>query len=321
MLMPLGMTILTRAAGPDRVGRVMAVLGIPMLLGPIFGPILGGYMIDSLSWHWIFLINLPIGILAFVYAVMVLPKDDVEPSESFDFVGMLLLSPGLATFLYGVSSIPEAGTVADAEGADLGRHRHPADHRLRPVGAAPPQHPPAGRPAAAEEHELHRRDPGDDAVRDRVLRRQPAVPALLPGGPRRDGAQGRTAAGPAGHRRDADHAGRRLPLRQDRSRQDRDDRHRRDHGRHGDVHPDRCGHAVPLHHQRAVHHGPRHGRHDDADHERGAGHPEREHHRARLDVPEHHPAGRRLHRHGPVLGAADQRVQEQRRDQAGRRGR
>ena len=68
MLMPLGMTILTRAAGPERIGRVMAVLGVPMLLGPIFGPILGGLLIDSLSWHWIFLINLPIGIGAFVYA-------------------------------------------------------------------------------------------------------------------------------------------------------------------------------------------------------------------------------------------------------------
>lgn len=113
MLMPLGMTILTRAAGPDRVGRVMAVLGVPMLLGPIFGPILGGWMIDAFSWHWIFLINLPIGIAAFVYAQVVLPKDDVEPSESFDFVGMLLLSPGLAAFLYGVSSIPEAGTITD----------------------------------------------------------------------------------------------------------------------------------------------------------------------------------------------------------------
>ena len=64
MLMPLGMTILTRAAGPDRVGRVMAIMGIPMLLGPIFGPILGGWLIDSASWHWIFLINLPIGVLA-----------------------------------------------------------------------------------------------------------------------------------------------------------------------------------------------------------------------------------------------------------------
>ncbi|MCW2783177.1 MAG: drug resistance transporter, EmrB/QacA subfamily [Marmoricola sp.] len=111
MLMPLGMTILTRAAGPQRVGRVMAVLGIPMLLGPIFGPILGGWLIDVASWHWIFLINVPIGAVALTYSWFVLPKDSVEPSESFDFVGMLLLSPGLAAFLYGVSSIPGEGTI------------------------------------------------------------------------------------------------------------------------------------------------------------------------------------------------------------------
>ena len=108
MLMPLGMTILTRAAGPERVGRVMAVLGIPMLLGPIFGPILGGWLIDIASWHWIFLINVPIGAIAVAYSWFVLEKDEVSPSETFDFVGMLLLSPGLATLLYGVSSIPAA---------------------------------------------------------------------------------------------------------------------------------------------------------------------------------------------------------------------
>jgi len=115
MLMPLGMTIMTRAAGPHRVGRVMAVLGVPMLLGPIGGPILGGWLIQAASWHWIFLINLPIGIGAFIFAFVVLPKDQSKPSETFDFLGMLLLSPGLASFLYGVSSIPEAGTVADPE--------------------------------------------------------------------------------------------------------------------------------------------------------------------------------------------------------------
>jgi EmrB/QacA subfamily drug resistance transporter len=108
MLMPLGMTILTRAAGPERVGRVMAVLGVPMLLGPIFGPILGGLLIDIASWHWIFLINLPIGIAALAYALRVLPKDDPTPSETFDWWGMIMLSPGLAAFLYGVSSIPAA---------------------------------------------------------------------------------------------------------------------------------------------------------------------------------------------------------------------
>jgi EmrB/QacA subfamily drug resistance transporter len=111
MLMPLGMTILTRAAGPERVGRVMAVLGIPMLLGPIFGPIIGGWLIGAASWHWIFLINLPIGIAALAYAALVLPRDHVEPSESFDWLGMVMLSPGLALFLYGVSTIPEAGGI------------------------------------------------------------------------------------------------------------------------------------------------------------------------------------------------------------------
>ena len=110
MLMPLGMTIMTKAAGPARMGRLMAILGVPMLLGPIFGPILGGWLIENYSWHWIFLINLPIGAAALIYAWRVLPSDRPEPSESFDWVGMALMSPGLALFLYGISSIPGEGT-------------------------------------------------------------------------------------------------------------------------------------------------------------------------------------------------------------------
>ncbi len=115
LLMPLGMTILTRAAGPARMGRLMAILGVPMLLGPIMGPILGGYLIDAVSWHWIFLINLPLGVLALAYAAWALPKDNPQPSESFDILGMLMMSPGLAMFLYGVSSIPGEGTFFSAK--------------------------------------------------------------------------------------------------------------------------------------------------------------------------------------------------------------
>ena len=115
MLMPLGMTIMTKAAGPQRMGRLMAILGIPMLLGPIGGPILGGWLIENQSWHWIFLINLPIGIIALVYAWFALPNDVAHPSETFDWVGMLMLSPGLALFLYGVSSIPGEGTFWSAK--------------------------------------------------------------------------------------------------------------------------------------------------------------------------------------------------------------
>src|SRR5699024_4309799 len=107
-------TILTRAAGPQRIGRMMALLGVPMLLGPICGPILGGWLIDSASWHWIFLVNVPVGALAILAAVIVLPKDETHPGERFDFLGMLLMSPGLALFLFGVSSIPDEGTVESA---------------------------------------------------------------------------------------------------------------------------------------------------------------------------------------------------------------
>jgi EmrB/QacA subfamily drug resistance transporter len=107
MLMPLGMTIMTRAAGPARMGRLMAILGVPMLLGPILGPILGGLLIQQASWHWIFLINVPLGAIALVYAWRVLATDTPEPSESFDFLGMALMSPGLALFLFGVSSLPQ----------------------------------------------------------------------------------------------------------------------------------------------------------------------------------------------------------------------
>ncbi|MEU6643336.1 DHA2 family efflux MFS transporter permease subunit [Saccharomonospora sp. NPDC046836] len=111
MLMPAGMTIMIRAAGPQRVGRVMAVLGVPMLLGPIAGPILGGWLVDSVSWRWIFYINVPIGLVALWAAWRLLPKDEPQPTHRFDFPGMLMLSPGLALLIYGVSEIPVAGGI------------------------------------------------------------------------------------------------------------------------------------------------------------------------------------------------------------------
>ena len=116
MLMPLGMTIMTRAAGPHRMGRLMAILGVPMLLGPILGPILGGWLIQVASWHWIFLINVPLGVIAVVYAWFALARDTAHRSESLDVVGVLLMSPGLALFLFGVSSLP-------AENGDFGATR------------------------------------------------------------------------------------------------------------------------------------------------------------------------------------------------------
>jgi EmrB/QacA subfamily drug resistance transporter len=109
MLMPAGMTILTRAAGPQRVGRVMAIMGVPMLMGPILGPILGGWLVDDVSWRWIFFINLPIGLAALIFSLRVLPKDRPEPSERLDLLGLVLLSPGLALMIYGLAQSNASG--------------------------------------------------------------------------------------------------------------------------------------------------------------------------------------------------------------------
>lgn len=113
MLLPLSFMILTREAGPLRLGRLMSILSIPMLLAPIGGPIMGGWLIGTSSWRWIFLINLPIGVITIVLGAIIFPRDHPARSETFDLVGVLLLSPGLATFLFAVSSIPHSGTVAD----------------------------------------------------------------------------------------------------------------------------------------------------------------------------------------------------------------
>ena len=109
MIMPAVMTIMTRKAGPQRMGRVMGVLGVPMLLAPIIGPILGGWLVDDASWRWIFFINLPIGILAFVLALIVLDPDRPQPTQRLDWVGMLLLSSGLTLLIFGLAESSSYG--------------------------------------------------------------------------------------------------------------------------------------------------------------------------------------------------------------------
>jgi EmrB/QacA subfamily drug resistance transporter len=109
MIMPAGMTILTRAAGRQRIGRVMAIMGVPMLLGPILGPILGGWLVADVSWRWIFFINLPIGLLALVLALRILPRDVAEHSQRLDIVDLLLVSPGLALVIYGLAESSSSG--------------------------------------------------------------------------------------------------------------------------------------------------------------------------------------------------------------------
>ncbi len=112
MLLPVGQSILARAAGPQRMGRVMSIIGVPMVLGPIMGPVIGGLIVSNYSWRWIFYINVPIGIVTLVLSNRWLPKFDTDERfpTAFDTIGFCLLSPGLAALLYSLSEVGTTGS-------------------------------------------------------------------------------------------------------------------------------------------------------------------------------------------------------------------
>lgn len=114
MIMPVGQTIMARTAGPQRMGKVMGIIGVPTLLGPILGPVIGGAIITNVSWRWIFFVNVPIGIVALILAVKFLSDSGRDKSHRFDLLGFLLLSPGLALLVYGLSEVGNQGGFSSA---------------------------------------------------------------------------------------------------------------------------------------------------------------------------------------------------------------
>lgn len=107
MVGPIGMAMVFKLAPPERRGSIMGVLGVPMLIAPAFGPVLSGWLVDSVSWHWIFIINLPIGIIAFILGYKYLPKSDRHAAPHLDVIGMCLAPIAFSMLAYGVS---EGGT-------------------------------------------------------------------------------------------------------------------------------------------------------------------------------------------------------------------
>jgi EmrB/QacA subfamily drug resistance transporter len=103
MVMPLGQAMLAQIAGPNRLGRVMSIVGVPMLLAPVFGPLIGGSLVGAGSWRWIFFVNLPVVLLAIALAVRLLPHTPPRPGHRLDRTGAVFLSGGLALFLYGLA--------------------------------------------------------------------------------------------------------------------------------------------------------------------------------------------------------------------------
>jgi EmrB/QacA subfamily drug resistance transporter len=115
MLMPLAQTILAQAAGPRRLGRVMAAVGVPAMLGPVLGPVLGGVIVTYASWRLMFYINVPVCLAAVLLAYRVaIPNTKASAGGvRLDGRGLALLSPGLAALVFGLAQTGAYGSFTD----------------------------------------------------------------------------------------------------------------------------------------------------------------------------------------------------------------
>jgi EmrB/QacA subfamily drug resistance transporter len=101
LLAPMAQMMLARAAGKN-MARVMGYAVLPVLLGPILGPVIAGAILQHATWRWLFFVNLPFGAIAILLVILFLPNDREETRpRRLDLFGLALLSPGLVCFLYG----------------------------------------------------------------------------------------------------------------------------------------------------------------------------------------------------------------------------
>ncbi len=112
MLMPLGTTIIFKVVPPRERGSVMGLFGLPMLLAPVLGPTLGGYLVEYVDWRVIFTLNIPVGILGLVLCSALLRETDTRPNLRFDWRGFFLSGTGFSALLYGLARAPPDGWTA-----------------------------------------------------------------------------------------------------------------------------------------------------------------------------------------------------------------
>jgi EmrB/QacA subfamily drug resistance transporter len=115
MLLPIGQMILVKAAGPRNLPRVMAAIGVPIILAPVFGPTLGGLLLEHAGWQWIFLVNVPVGAVALAVALRLLPQDQPEEAGTLDAIGLGLVATGLVGLTYGLAESGSAGSLVAAQ--------------------------------------------------------------------------------------------------------------------------------------------------------------------------------------------------------------
>src|SRR3989440_11774306 len=114
MLAPVGTTMLYRTFPPAQRVQISSVLILPPVIAPATGPVLGGLLVDQLSWRWVFFVNVPIGIAAFLFGLLFLHEHREPKPGRFDLPGFLLAGIGLALALYALSEGPARGWTSPA---------------------------------------------------------------------------------------------------------------------------------------------------------------------------------------------------------------
>ena len=102
MIMPIGMTVILQAVGPREMGKIMGIFGVPMLLAPAAGPILGGWFVQDFTWRLIFYVNVPIGIITVICAWMFLVETPKQHKLKLDVVGLITATPAVVALMYAV---------------------------------------------------------------------------------------------------------------------------------------------------------------------------------------------------------------------------
>jgi EmrB/QacA subfamily drug resistance transporter len=115
MIMPLAQLIMAQVAGPKRMGRVMGVVSMPAMLAPIFGPVIGGVILQNMHWSWIFFVNAPVGAVALFLGWRMLPRTDSGEAGPLDLTGLALLPLGSAALIYGVSEAGSGAAIGSAK--------------------------------------------------------------------------------------------------------------------------------------------------------------------------------------------------------------
>lgn len=116
LIIPLLTTLLVKAAGQENLGKLMSIVGLPIVLGPILGPVIGGCIVEYFSWRWIFLVNVPFGMIALYFIYKKLPSFAAANKQGkLDWLGIILLGALSASYIYGITQAASGSGFGNAK--------------------------------------------------------------------------------------------------------------------------------------------------------------------------------------------------------------